>query len=355
MRNEDIASNFKLESNIKEDGLVWHDVRNAPFKIYGLHRPLDASLPFHRMDTEVAAKANPGVGIYNFRTAGGRVRFATDSPYIAIKCEMTSTLSEIYIRNMPYSGVQGFDLWTIQDDGTQKFFCAFAPTCPFDSLWYDGIYKNCGSELRQYTLNFPLYGTCKNLYIGLKEGSRILEGTPYSNEKPIVFYGSSITQGGCASRPGSCYESYVSAKYNVDYINLGFGGSAKGEAVIADYLASLDMSIFVCDYDHNAPTLEHLKATLPNVYETVRKSHPSIPYIFMSSPNLELGKERRDFIRSIYEKAKASGDENVYFVDGADMFRGEFSECCTVDGTHPTDLGFFRMFEALDKVMSKLI
>ncbi len=355
MRNEEIDPNFKLETNIKEDGLVWHDVRTAPFEIYGLHRPLDASLPFHRMDPSIAEQANPGVATYNFRTAGGRARFATNSPYIAIKCEMTSTLADIYIRNMPYSGSQGFDLWSEKSDGSWEFFCAFAPTCAFDALWYDGIRKSCGDKLRQYTLNFPLYGTCKNLYIGIKEGSVLTSGRAYKNDKPIVFYGSSITQGGCASRPGSCYQSYISAKYNVNYVNLGFGGSAKGEVVMADYLASLDMSVFVCDYDHNAPTLEHLQSTLPNIYETVRRAHPSIPYIFMSSPDLELGTERRDFIKSVYLAARNNGDENVYFVDGEDMFKGEFSKCCTADGTHPTDLGFFRMFEALDKVIGKLI
>jgi len=355
MRNEDIDSNFKLESNIKEEGLVWYNVRNAPFEIYGLHEPLDDSVPFHRMDTAVASKASVGVETYNFRTAGGRARFETNSPYIAIKCEMTSTLAQTYIRNMPFSGSHGFDLWSQRSDGSWEFFCAFAPTCPFDSLWYDGIYKKCGDELRQYTLNFPLYGTCKNLYIGIKEGSVLRGGVPYCNEKPIVFYGSSITQGGCATRPGSCYENYISSKYNVNYTNLGFGGSAKGEKVIADYLASLDMSIFVCDYDHNAPTLEHLRATLPNIYETVRRAHPNIPYVFMSSPDLELGTERRDFIKSVYQNAMDNGDLNVYFVDGAEMFKGEFSKCCTADGTHPTDLGFFRMFEALDKVISALI
>ncbi len=356
MRVEDYDSNLKLETSISEPGLTWFDVRKAPFQIYGLYQPLDASRPFHRLPEEVAAATNEGVKKLNFHTAGGRVRFSTDSPYIAIKCEMSGSLYTTIMRHMALSGSQGFDLWTEQGEGgAEDYFCSFMPSCDFSATTYESVFSAMPSGVHSYTLNFPLYGICKNLYIGVKEGSVLSEGKPYRDVAPMVYYGSSITQGGCASRPGSAYENYICAKYNIDYVNMGFSGSARGEKPMVDYLASMNMSMFICDYDHNAPTLEHLQATLEPLYRAIRAKHPRIPYIFMSSPGMGLGAPRRDFIRSIWEKACAEGDQNVYFVDGETMFAGEFSHAYTVDRCHPTDLGFFRMYQALDQVISKLV
>lgn len=355
MRVEEYDSNLKVESSIQRDGLIWFDVRKAPFQLYGLYDAQDASLPFHRLPLDVAEHTNPGVAGLNFHTAGGRVRFSTDSPYIAIRCEMRDPLKNVLMPHMAPSGIQGFDLWKAKENGMEDFYCAFLPPWNLEGDTFEGVRENLPAGVSNYTLNFPLYGTCKNLYIGVKEGSVLTEGRPYRDSAPIVYYGSSITQGGCASRPGSAYENYVSAKYNVDYINFGFSGSSKGEVAMVNHMASLDMSIFVCDYDHNAPTLEHLQATLPNVYQTIRAAHPDIPYIFMSSPGMDLGAPRRDYIRSVYQAAVDAGDQNVYFIDGEKIYEGEFYRACTVDGCHPTDLGFYRMYQALDRVLCDLL
>lgn len=349
MKIDEIDKNFAIPTDIMREGAIFHDVRKAPFALYGLERAEDASLPFHRLDPTVAEATSAGVTELNYHTAGGRVRFATDSPYILLYCETAKPMT--CMPHMPFSGSQGFDLYVKRGDA-EVFRKTFFP--PMDALGkteFSGVLDTHVQGMTSYTLDFPLYGTCKRLLIGLAPDAKLTAGEAYEEALPVVFYGSSITQGGCASRPGTCYTARLSRRFGFDYRNLGFSGCAKGEPAIVDYMATLPMRAFVCDYDHNAPTLEHLQATLPNVYEKIRTAHPDIPFLFLSSPGADCGLARRDYIFSVYKNARMAGDKNVYFVDGAEMYHGDLSTDCTVDGCHPTDLGFYRMYETVAAYM----
>jgi lysophospholipase L1-like esterase len=126
-----------------------------------------------------------------------------------------------------------------------------------------------------------------------------------------------------------------------------------------EYIASLPMSVFVYDYDYNAPTAEHLRETHYAGYRTVREAQPELPIIMMSAPNYDKtgynAPERRDIIAASYARARAEGDENVYFIDGKVHFSTFNADECTVDGTHPNDLGFYRMAEAVASVLEKIL
>ena len=217
-----------------------------------------------------------------------------------------------------------------------------------------------------YTINFPLYDGVKELYIALKKDAHVSAPAPYTVEKPVVYYGSSITHGGCASRPGNTYEAFISRNLDADYINLGFSGSAKGEFAMAEYIATLDMSVFVMDYDHNTPSEQNLLETHEPFFKAIRAAHPTLPVIFVTAPNTRLSGNvnyagrgrlytRRNIIRRTYENALIAGDTNVYFIDGFDLFAGEDWDACTVDGTHPNDLGFFRMSQVIGKMVKKAL
>ena len=210
-----------------------------------------------------------------------------------------------------------------------------------------------------YVLNFPLYNEVCKLYIGIRRGSQLLPPKEaYSNDRPVIFYGSSITQGGCASRAGTCYQNHLSRALNMDYVNLGFSGNGRGEDAMIDYLASLEMSAFISDYDHNAPTPEHLAATHEKLYLAVRRAHPDIPYVMITRPNF-LNREgdvgSRLVVMNTYRNAIAAGDRNVYYLDGASLFAGDEWDACTVDGVHPNDLGFYRFFQALLPIMERVL
>jgi len=172
-------------------------------------------------------------------------------------------------------------------------------------------------------------------------------------EKPIVFYGSSITQGGCASKAGSVYTTVLCRRLDAAQVNLGFSGNAKGEQPLNEYMADMPMSVFVCDYDHNAPSPEYLEETHHRIYETIRKKNPTVPFImitrpnYFTNPNTEDTLQRRDVVMRSYLKARATGDKNVYFIDGTAFFADAQVYNYTMDHIHPNDTGFMKMGETI--------
>ena len=149
---------------------------------------------------------------------------------------------------------------------------------------------------------------------------------------------------------------------DTDYINLGFSGSAKAEEVMARYLAAQNPSVFVLDYDHNAPNAEHLKNTHYPLYKTVRQAHPDTPIILMTMPTTA-GREshpwhaaRREEIFKSFQRARDEGDKNVYLLDAYGVLgAAAYGECGTVDNCHPDSLGFLRMAELLYPLLNKLL
>jgi hypothetical protein len=183
--------------------------------------------------------------------------------------------------------------------------------------------------------------------VGIEKTATLQAPAAHKVDKPVLFYGSSITQGGCASRPGNNYTSMLCRAVDAEQINMGFSGSARGEDSMAEAIASLDLAVFVYDYDHNAPSDEHLTATHERFFKIIRAKNPELPVIMMNRcdyyDNVTC-RNRRDIVRKTYENAIASGDKKVWFIDGESLFEGDLRDACTVDACHPNDLGFFRMY-----------
>ena len=344
MRNiAELDENFKVGTAIAREGMKLFDAEKAPFSIHGVFREGEK---FRRLPESVAKTVNNGVLGLHANTAGGRLRFRTDSPYVAIIAKMGSLGK---MSHFTYTGAIGFDLYA-----DNRYVGSFIPPHGITD-GYESILNLGERTSREITINFPLYSEVEKLVIGL-DGDAVIEApTPYKTEKPVVFYGSSITQGGCASRPGTCYQSIVSRRFDFDFINLGFSGNAKGEDNIADYIASLDMSAFVYDYDHNAPTVEHLAKTHERMFLKIRAKNSTLPIIMMSRPKhfLTADEQRRlEIIRATYNNAIRAGDKNVYLLDGAALTALSGNEG-TVDNCHPTDFGFASMAKALGDLMEE--
>jgi len=349
---EHVDSAMRIETKIGEKDVVFYDIRKSPFSIYGLYSPQSED-SFKRMPDEIGKNTNEGVEVLYTNTAGGRVRFSTDSPYIAIHAEMWGMAK---MSHFVLTGSCGFDLYIDEENGDTHFAGVFRP--PYNAEnGFDSKIALKGKKLRYVTINFPTYSNVKNLYIGLSENAYLGEGRKYSYDKPVVYYGSSITQGGCSSRPGNTYQSIVTQRMNIDHINLGFSGSGRGEEIMAKYISELDMCAFVMDYDHNSPSAEHLEKTHYRLYKTVREKHPHIPIIIMSKSdfltNYDCNVIRRNVVFETYQKAFSDGDRNVYFIDGESVFRGKYENICTVDGIHPTDMGFALMADAVEATLKK--
>ncbi len=342
---ESIDKNFVVPSVTEEDDVVWYNIRKNPFKIYGLYEPTAEGL-FRRIPREVALNCEQGVRDLHVHTAGGRVRFKTDSPYLALKVFIPGVSG---MSHMAYSGIAGFDLYE-QRKGEFLFRGRFGPGIKTETTEYGGKVTLRGG-LCDLVLSFPLYNAVNEVYVGIKRGSVLEEGEEYKITEPIVFYGSSITQGGCASRPSTCYQPYISHRFNADFVNLGFSGSAKGEPAMAEYIASLNMSAFVLDYDYNAPTIEHLKKTHLPFYKAVRNANPDLPIVIISRPTPS-DRKRFEVVKATYDYAVANGDKKVKLIDGDTLFGGEF-DYCTVDGCHPNDFGFYKMGKVIGDALAE--
>jgi len=348
-----IDKNLYIEARVKEPDVRFVNVRETDAVIHGLYEPY-APGQFRRMPPEAAQQVSVGVENLVLQTAGGRVRFKTDSAYVAVRVEQEGrTMS-----HMPILGSSGFDCY-LNLDGEEVFCGSLIPPAK-RSAGYESILRFPDRRLREVTLNFPLYDQVQALYLGVQEDAQILPPRPYSIEKPVVFYGSSITQGGCASRPGTSYEAILSRRMDFDYVNLGFSGSGKGEAAMAQYLAGMEMSVFVMDYDANAPDADHLRKTHGKFYDIVREAHPDLPILIAPrctrpiwDDQIRRNAECREVIRETYDRAVAAGDK-VYWVEGSELL-GELGRACTVDGVHPTDLGFLYMADGIGKVLQEAL
>jgi len=352
---DSLDKNFKVETRIERDGIVFYDALTPPFSLHGL---IYENREYVRMPDSVAEKTSgpttrPGsVRALSKNTAGGRLRFITDSPYIAIKARVPKFNR---MPHMPLTGQCGFDLYTGRGKEA-RYRGSFIPPVNLEDE-FESVIDIAEEGEKEITINFPLYNGVLELYIGLKAECKLLPPISYKTDKPIVYYGSSITQGGCASRPGTCYQAIISRELDADHINLGFSGNAKAEDNIADYIASLPMSVFVYDYDHNAPSLEHYEATHERFFLRFREKQPKTPVVFVTRPKLYLTpaeKKRVEIARATFMRAEKNGDKNVYFIEGSSLM-ALAGDNGTVDGTHPTDLGFYSMAEGMIPTLKKIL
>ncbi len=324
-----------------------YNFKDAPIKIHGAIINKNGRLV--RMDDEVAKTANEYTGVRVFSGAGVRVRFKTDSKSIKIKATVANNGIDWAI---PLSGSCGIDVF----EGNTRIGLVNAKN--YGILEFEDTLKK-SDAVSNITLMLPRNEPILDLEISIDDGAQMLEADPYKYEKPIVFYGSSITEGGCSSTVSKCYTALVTRWLDSDYINLGVSGNARGEENMANYIKKLDMSIFVMDYDHNAPTPEHLEATHEPFFKIIREANPTLPIVMMSKPDFDNGIEenkiRREIIRRTYENALANGDKNVYFIDGETFFGDTDRSICTVEGCHPTDLGFMRMAEVVYPVLKAIL
>lgn len=323
--------------------MKYYDIPNKKFDLYGIMH--DKNNGFFRLPPNIAQMVSKEVVKFGMNTSGGRIRFRTNSKYLDLVVEYNAFE---HMSHMALLGSSGFVLLEEKNDYKTA---RILPPKLFENKGYHLLVKlGNGEEMMDYTLFFPLYNNVQKLSIGLDDDAIVQNGKPYRDILPILYYGSSITQGACASRPDKNYPSLINKWNNIDFINLGFSESGKAEEIMVNYLASIDCSIFVCDYDYNAPTVEYLQNTHRRLYELYRAKRPTTPILFISRADVHWDKsckERFEVIKATYDYAKANGDNNVYIINGADTYAGEDRDSCLVDEIHPNDFGFYRYAKAV--------
>jgi hypothetical protein len=266
---------------------------------------------------------------------------------------------------MPVLATSSFEMYFVED-GKHIYKGSFVPSQGEGKTYVECRLKD-KPVMKDIIIYFPINSAVSEFYIGLREGSNLEEGGRYTYETPVVFYGSSIVHGIGAARPGMNYPSQISRILDTNVYNLGFGGGAKGEPAIIDFIADQKMSVFVYDYDHNAPTFEYLRDTHYEGYRIIRSKNPDVPIIMASRPDywtrnytleyydIAETEKRRSLIEENYRRALAEGDKNVYFVDGSKMYPEELRHECSTDGCHPNDLGYHFMANAFEAVLRPLL
>ncbi len=328
-----------LDSDVFElTGFPWREPGAPPTRMPKNLQPGDVS-------NYIAAELN-------YHASGGAVRFRSNSPAIYLRAELWHGSD---MSHMTRGGSAGFDLLiAVGTDGEFTDGTVFPSTPQVKngelidvrvSLW-----KRSAEEMRDYTLYLPLYSGVKTLEIGIEAGSTVEPPLPQRIARPIVFYGSSITQGACASRPANNYTTMLCRAVDAPQVNIGLSGSAEGQLALARAIAELDPAVFVYDYDYNAPTPQFLAQTHEKFFQEFRRLAPDVPVIMMSRCS-GAGAERTAIIKKTYDNAVAAGDDRVWFIDGKELFGEPGDLFCRVDPYHPNDLGFYMMYSRVLPVL----
>ncbi len=330
--------------------MKYYNILNAPFSVEGLAVAKEGL--FLRLPEDIIDNVNPNVSRNARDTAGACVRFRTDSSSVAVKVALRKN-SHNCLANV--CGAHGVDVFF---DGR---FGGVAYPERDDLAEYEGTvappYFIEAGKTHDVRINLPLYDAPVHMEIGLDDGASLLPPTPHKIKKPVVFYGSSITQGYYSTRPGVSYVSSLARRLDFELINLGFGSGAHGERIMADYINTFDMSVFVIDYDHN-DDVPQLSARHEPFFKAIREKHPYLPIILPSRPDFErkaINGENRAVVRRTFDNAVAAGDKNVYFIDGETFYGNVDRDAFTMDRTHPNDLGMRAMADGMFPILSNIL
>ncbi len=343
----DVDPNFK---SCSVEGVSYDMYNPRTLGLEGFPWEAENERPYIRMPERIYPEITPYLQYHTTCSAGGCVRFCTDATAILIR----GTYRPVGVMShMALSGQAGFDV-LLRENGYDRLLANFRNDAEeFYKQNFDFSFScPLPGGMQEYRINLPLYSGLERLEIGISQGAKVTKAPAHKVEKPILFYGSSITQGGCASRPSTCHAALLSSWVDAEQINMGYSGNAKGEPVVAEEIAKLDLSCFVMDYDFNADTPEYLAQTHEPFFRIIREKNPDLPVIFISRPHgksddLAEAEQRRAIIYKTYENAKNSGDNKVFFVDGMSFFAEVGREVPTVDRVHPTDLGFYLMAKGI--------
>ena len=224
--------------------------------------------------------------------------------------------------------------------------------------------SNLPVEPREYCLYLPLYNGVSEVEIGLPRMHRLAKGEPRpeSHRKPILFYGTSITHGASASRPGTCHPAIVGRRFMRPVINLGFSGNGKMEPELATLLAEQDPAVYVLDCLPNMVAAEVTERVEPFV-RSLRKAHPTTPIVlvedrfyadsFLVASRKQRNADNHAALKAAQQRLVSAGVEGLHYLPAEQLLDVDGDD--TVDGSHPTDLGFWRQANAFEKVLRPLL
>ncbi|APZ92657.1 SGNH/GDSL hydrolase family protein [Fuerstiella marisgermanici] len=333
--------------------IKWHDVQEWGVEGRAFN---DTEKYFDRLPGRAKGVVRDAVWGLSRHSSGMMVQFRTDATEIHAHYKVT--FRNLAMAHMPATGVSGLDLYARDDDGTWKWVAVVRPNAQEMNV---SLVNGLRPGLRDYAVYLPLYNGTEFLKIGVPTDHKFEPIAP-RKEKPIVFYGTSITHGACASRPGMPHPAILGRRLDRPTINLGFSGNGKLEKEVGQFLVEIDPAVYVLDCLPNMVAKEVTARTVP-IVKQLRAAHPDVPIVLVEDRTYSYSwikpssQKRNDTSRAAfkaeYQKLLDAGVGNLSYVDGDLLLNQDRDD--TTDGSHPSDLGFYNHAQVLEPVLKKAI
>ena len=342
--------NMAIANAVVTNGVKWIDGKYLPLEGKAF---ADVEDYYDRLPATVTTNVNKGVRNMKHHTSGMLFRFKTDSKRLVFKwIPYNPGLS---MDHMPATGKSGIDIYRYDAKRDRWFYVKTgriydaAKGGSLEIAWEPGV---------PCIVNLPLYNGIRSFTLGIDPNAKVEALGPRKSgvDKPVVFYGTSITHGGCCSRPGLGFVNWVGRDLDVPVVGLGFSGSGWMEYEMSEHLARIDASCYVLDCLWNMRMDSNTRpAGVPENYErfirNLRAKRPDVPIVMAEQCDVYCGEPNAKdvFIRALYEKLVAEGWTNLVYLPKKDMYTGDYEG--TVDGCHPNDLGMQSMKNAFGKAV----
>jgi hypothetical protein len=344
-----------LTAFAQESALRWMPVASPKIEVAGLPWFQENHGEFWRLPAANREAFRKEVWSLSLDPTGGRIRFRTDSSSVALRLEWQHGGAS---PNQQTYGHAGVDLYV----GNTYWDTAIPDKDAAPGKVYEHVhFKDQPRVMRDITIYLALYASVKVLGIGLNNDAAVEVPRPFAIARPVVFYGTSITQGGAASRPGMSYQAILGRKLNLDHVNLGFSGNGKGDAEVARAVATIEASAYVLDYGQNNGTVESLAKVYDPFIGILRERRPDTPILCITpiyraneATGSRNNEQMRGLIRNVVSRRIAAGDAHLQLIEGTDLL-GPSRADGLVDGAHPNDLGFHWMAEGLIERLRKVL
>ena len=352
----------KLDPNFAaadpEKGLLWYDALQIGTEGQGWTGDALES-PYDRLPAKAKGVVRDAVWNLSRHSAGITVHFRTDARSIAVRWTLRN--ANLAMAHMPATGVSGLDLYARDPEGTWRWIANGRPKSKSNEV---SLVSDIPEGTHEYLLYLPLYNGVESLHIGINEEATLAKGAvrPEGRDQPILFYGTSITHGACASRPGMAHPAIVGRVLDRPVINLGFSGNGKLEDALLELLVEQDPVIYILDCAPNMGPDLLAERTVPFI-ERLRAAKPDTPILLVENIVYQQGwflQPRKDAYvnknvetRKAYEALKAKGMDKLGYLPCDDLLGNDADG--TVDGTHPNDLGFYRFALAMVPAIEALL